>query len=111
MQKIVPFLWFNGQAEEATSFYVSVFANSKIISIKHYKGDLLPDLEAFTTTFELAGQVFMALDFSRFAFCSCDQPINFSRCLLFKTAEPHPIRATHCPSNKATYLRVLPVRL
>ena len=29
MQKIVPFLWFDGRAEEAMNFYVSVFPNSK----------------------------------------------------------------------------------
>lgn len=31
-QKIVPFLWFNTQAEEAAKFYVSLFKNSKIVS-------------------------------------------------------------------------------
>jgi predicted 3-demethylubiquinone-9 3-methyltransferase (glyoxalase superfamily) len=32
MQKITPFLWFNGNAEEAVKFYVSVFRNSKVLS-------------------------------------------------------------------------------
>ena len=31
MQKITPFLWFDGKAEEAAKFYVSLFKNSKII--------------------------------------------------------------------------------
>ena len=31
MQKIVPFLWFDGQAEEAMNFYVSIFKNSKVV--------------------------------------------------------------------------------
>jgi len=36
MQKITPFLWFNNQAEEAMKFYVSVFKNSKNVSITRY---------------------------------------------------------------------------
>lgn len=30
MQKITPCLWFDGQAEDAASFYVSIFKNSRI---------------------------------------------------------------------------------
>ncbi len=30
MNKITPFLWFNGNAEEAMNFYVSIFKNSKV---------------------------------------------------------------------------------
>ena len=30
MQKITPFLWFDGKAEEAMNFYVSIFKNSRI---------------------------------------------------------------------------------
>ncbi|MGA7273932.1 MAG: VOC family protein [Candidatus Udaeobacter sp.] len=30
MQRITPMLWFDNQAEEAASFYVSVFKNSKV---------------------------------------------------------------------------------
>jgi len=29
MQKITPFLWFDGNAEEAMAFYTSIFRNSK----------------------------------------------------------------------------------
>ena len=32
-QKIAPCLWFDNQAEEAAAFYVSVFRNSKILSV------------------------------------------------------------------------------
>lgn len=35
-QKIVPFLWFNGTAEEAMKLYTSLFANSKIEAIKKW---------------------------------------------------------------------------
>ena len=34
IQKITPFLWFDNQAEEAVSFYTSIFKNSRIVS--HY---------------------------------------------------------------------------
>jgi predicted 3-demethylubiquinone-9 3-methyltransferase (glyoxalase superfamily) len=36
MQKITPFLWFNGNAEEAMNFYVSIFKNSKPGKIVRY---------------------------------------------------------------------------
>ena len=36
MQKITPFLWYDGQAEEAARFYVSIFKNSSIDRITHY---------------------------------------------------------------------------
>ena len=51
MQKITPFLWFDGRAKQAARFYTSIFKDSKIIRIS--------DMSA---TFELAGQRFMALN-------------------------------------------------
>jgi predicted 3-demethylubiquinone-9 3-methyltransferase (glyoxalase superfamily) len=36
MQRIVSFLWFNDQAEEARNFYVSVFKNSRVVSVSRY---------------------------------------------------------------------------
>ncbi len=36
MQKIVPFLWFDGKAEEAMNFYVSIFKNSKVLKVTRY---------------------------------------------------------------------------
>jgi len=36
MQKIIPFLWFDGNAEDAMKFYISIFKNSKIVSITRY---------------------------------------------------------------------------
>jgi predicted 3-demethylubiquinone-9 3-methyltransferase (glyoxalase superfamily) len=58
MRKITPFLWFDGKAEEATLFYVSVFRNSKVRSINR-QGRNGP---VFSTTFELDGQDFHALN-------------------------------------------------
>jgi predicted 3-demethylubiquinone-9 3-methyltransferase (glyoxalase superfamily) len=57
MQKIVPFLWFDGQAEEAAKFYVSIFKNSKILSVMPG-----PDGRAMSVTFQLEGQQFYALN-------------------------------------------------
>jgi predicted 3-demethylubiquinone-9 3-methyltransferase (glyoxalase superfamily) len=63
MQKIVPFLWFDGRAEEAMNFYVSIFKNSKIRSV-HRCGDAGPGPKGsvLTATFQLEGQEFMALN-------------------------------------------------
>jgi len=36
MQKITPFLWFDDNAEEAVSFYTSIFKNSKVTFITRY---------------------------------------------------------------------------
>lgn len=36
MQKISPFLWFDNNAEKAVNFYVSLFKNSKILSVSRY---------------------------------------------------------------------------
>lgn len=62
-QKITPFLWFDGQAEEAINFYVSLFKNAKILSITKYP-DNVPGMggKVLTAIFELDGQQFMALD-------------------------------------------------
>ena len=57
MQKITPFLWFNDNAEEAMNFYVSVFKNSKALSI--IPG---PNGKAMGVTFELEGVQFRGLN-------------------------------------------------
>ena len=63
MQKIIPFLWFDGQAEEAMNFYVSIFNNSRILSMTRC-GDHGPGPKGTVLigTFELAGQLFYALN-------------------------------------------------
>ena len=38
MQKITPFLWFDGNAEEAVQFYLSVFKDRKIHSTTQFPG-------------------------------------------------------------------------
>jgi predicted 3-demethylubiquinone-9 3-methyltransferase (glyoxalase superfamily) len=63
MQKITPFLWFDSQAEEAANFYVSIFKNSKVVSIARYgKSGPGPEGAAMTVEFQLDGQKFMALN-------------------------------------------------
>jgi predicted 3-demethylubiquinone-9 3-methyltransferase (glyoxalase superfamily) len=63
MQKIVPFLWFNDQAEEAVHFYTSVFKNSRVGKIAHYGGETpQPKGSVMTIEFELEGQKFAALN-------------------------------------------------
>lgn len=42
MQKIVPFLWFDTQAEEAVNFYTSIFKNAEITSAARY-GETYPE--------------------------------------------------------------------
>ena len=63
MQKITPFLWFDNQAEEAANFYVSLFKNSKIGSIRRY-GDAGPGSKGsvMSVIFQLEGQEFFALN-------------------------------------------------
>ena len=56
-QKITPFLWFDSQAEEAMNFYVSIFKNSKALSVTPG-----PNGKAMSVTFRLEDQEFMALN-------------------------------------------------
>jgi predicted 3-demethylubiquinone-9 3-methyltransferase (glyoxalase superfamily) len=63
MQKITPFLWFDGKAEEAMNFYVSIFRNSKVVSVTRYgEGGPGPKGTVMSATFELDGQQFIALN-------------------------------------------------
>jgi predicted 3-demethylubiquinone-9 3-methyltransferase (glyoxalase superfamily) len=62
-QKITPFLWFDGEAEEAATFYTELFEDSKIITVSRY-GEAGPGDagNVMTVAFELAGQKFVALN-------------------------------------------------
>jgi predicted 3-demethylubiquinone-9 3-methyltransferase (glyoxalase superfamily) len=62
-QRITPCLWFDGQAEEAANFYVSIFRNSKITAISRY-GDAGPGPKGsvMVVGFELDGQAFTGLN-------------------------------------------------
>ncbi|MGE0128808.1 MAG: VOC family protein [Blastocatellales bacterium] len=58
MQKITPYLWFDGKAEEAMNYYVSIFKNSKVLSVSR-AGEGGP---VISVTFQLDGQQFFALN-------------------------------------------------
>ena len=51
MQKITPFLWFDGKLEEAVTFYTTVFSNARV-----------ENLNPMSATFVIEGQEFMALN-------------------------------------------------
>ncbi len=57
MSKITPFLWFDGQAEEAMNFYVSVFRDAKITHVTPGPGG-----KAMWVSAEILGQTFYALN-------------------------------------------------
>ena len=69
MQKITPFLWFDGQAEDAVKFYASIFKDSKIGRILRYGEEVAkvsasgqPAGSVLTIEFEIAGQKLVALN-------------------------------------------------
>lgn len=71
MQKITPNLWFDGNAKEAVDFYVSVFPDSKIVSLTNYPSSAEEGLADFqldlagkllTAEFELSKQQFVAIN-------------------------------------------------
>lgn len=67
IQRITPFFWFNNQAEEAVSFYTTVFANSRIVTTTRYSKESAqasgqPEGMVMTIGFQLDGQDFTALN-------------------------------------------------
>ena len=56
-QKIKPFLWFDDKAEEAMRYYVSVFKDSRVLSVTPG-----PNGTTMSVTFELEGQRIMGLN-------------------------------------------------
>jgi predicted 3-demethylubiquinone-9 3-methyltransferase (glyoxalase superfamily) len=63
MPRITPSLWFDTQSEEAATFYVSVFPNSKIKNITHYnEAGPRPAGMVLTVDFSLDGQDYLAIN-------------------------------------------------
>jgi predicted 3-demethylubiquinone-9 3-methyltransferase (glyoxalase superfamily) len=63
MQKISPFLWFDGNAEEAANFYVSIFKDSTILKIARYgEAGPGPAGSVMVVNFQIEGQDFIALN-------------------------------------------------
>ena len=92
MQKIVPNLWFDENAEEAVSFYTSLFPNSKIVSTSRFGKEgfehhAMPEGTVMTIEFEMDGQKFVALNggpvfkfnesVSFFVYCGSVERIEF----------------------------------
>jgi predicted 3-demethylubiquinone-9 3-methyltransferase (glyoxalase superfamily) len=66
-QRITPFLWFDGQAEEAARLYTSIFPESRIVKTVRYTKEGaevsgMREGSAMTVAFELDGQEFTALN-------------------------------------------------
>ncbi|HET7110500.1 MAG TPA: VOC family protein, partial [Gemmatimonadales bacterium] len=67
LHPIAPCLWFDDQAEDAAAFYISIFPNSKIVSVARY-GEAgkethgRPPGSVMVVEFELNGQPFTALN-------------------------------------------------
>lgn len=66
-QKIVPFLWFDSQAEDAARFYVSIFKNSSIDGVVRYGKEgfeihHMKEGTVMTIDFNIEGQKFIALN-------------------------------------------------
>ena len=59
---ITPNLWFDDNAEEAANFYVSVFPNSRIVSVSHYPEGTDKAGTAVTVEFELNGNPFVGIN-------------------------------------------------
>lgn len=83
-KSITPNLWFDGNANEAVDFYVSVFPDSKIITASHYpntKGEGLADFQS-----DLAGKV-LTIDFelrgNRFLAINADSTFKFNEAVSF----------------------------
>jgi predicted 3-demethylubiquinone-9 3-methyltransferase (glyoxalase superfamily) len=67
MQKITPYLWFDGQAEEAAQFYTSLFRDSEVGHVARYDKAAAeaagrPENSAMIVAFQLAGQEFVGLN-------------------------------------------------
>ena len=87
MPKITPFLTFNDQAEEAVNLYVSIFKNSRILSVSRYgEGAPAPAGSVMSLTFLLDGREYMALNggpqftftdgFSLFVDCETQEEVD-----------------------------------
>ena len=84
MQKIVPNLWFNGNAQEAVEFYTSVFPDSKILATEYYPESAEEGLADFQL--DLAGKV-LVVDFElnggRFTAINAGPEFKFTEAVSF----------------------------
>ncbi|EUJ33680.1 3-demethylubiquinone-9 3-methyltransferase [Listeria floridensis FSL S10-1187] len=79
--KITPFLTFSGDAEEAVTFYVSLFANGKLLSLTRFsEGERGEPGKVLNAEFELSGEKFMAMDMEE----KYAVPFSWATSFLFK---------------------------
>ncbi|TSI02562.1 VOC family protein [Lysinibacillus sp. BW-2-10] len=89
MQKVTPFLMFQGNAEEAMNYYTSIIEESEILSITRYGANEAGDEgSVMQASFSLKGQEFMCIDsnvkheftftpsFSLYITCDTEDEIN-----------------------------------
>ncbi|MGX5802187.1 VOC family protein [Bradyrhizobium sp. Arg314] len=62
MQKITTFLWFDNQAEQAMNHYISIFRNSKVLSVTRWPEGHPQSGQVLVASFELDGVTFQALN-------------------------------------------------
>ena len=63
MQKITPYLWFEGNGEEALDYYANIFKDAKISKDGYYSDGMhLPKGTLLTATLEIFGQKFVILN-------------------------------------------------
>jgi predicted 3-demethylubiquinone-9 3-methyltransferase (glyoxalase superfamily) len=63
MPRIVPNLWFDGQAEQAAAFYTSVFPSSRVVATALYpENSPGPAGTVMSVSFELDGQPFVGIN-------------------------------------------------
>jgi predicted 3-demethylubiquinone-9 3-methyltransferase (glyoxalase superfamily) len=64
MSRITPCLWYDGQAEEAANFYVSLLPDSRIDRVMRSPADnpSTPEGAVLTVEFTLAGQTYLGLN-------------------------------------------------
>jgi predicted 3-demethylubiquinone-9 3-methyltransferase (glyoxalase superfamily) len=83
-QSITPNLWFNGNADEAVDYYVSVFPNSRVVSKERYPDSPAEGLADFQL--DLAGKtlvVYFELDGLRFAAINAGPEFGFTEAVSF----------------------------
>src|SRR4051812_50222649 len=63
LQKIIPNLWFDTEAEEAAEYYISVFKNSRIVNVARYtEAGPREAGTVMSVEFELDGQRFVGIN-------------------------------------------------
>jgi predicted 3-demethylubiquinone-9 3-methyltransferase (glyoxalase superfamily) len=125
MQKIIPNLWFAGNASEAVEFYTSVFSDGKIVNTIYYPTEGLADFQkdfagkVLTIEFELQGQRFVAINagdnfkfteaISFAVFCKDQQEIDYYWGKL--SADPTAAQCGWCKDKYGLSWQIVPANM